>query len=541
MTRTERLRRLGAAPFDLCVVGGGITGAGVARDAAMRGLSVALLEADDYAAGTSSRSSRLIHGGVRYLEHGHLGLVFEASRERRTLLRIAPHLVRPLAFTWPVYRGARIQLWTLEAGLALYDALALFRNVGNHKRLSTRDVREREPALRSDGLVGGARYWDAATNDTRLTLANILAAEEHGAVCVNHCAVVARGDDADGYVRVTAHDGLRDTPVHVRARLVINAAGPWSDAVSTALGATRGAGVLGSKGVHITVPADTVAHRGALTLLAPHDGRVFFVLPAGAFTIIGTTETPTETRPDQVRANEADVHYLIDATRHFFPDSTLTRDAVIAAWAGVRPLAAQHVQGDAASASREHTIARTAPGMLSVTGGKLTTYRAMAADVVEHALTALGRRAAAAPTATTPLPGGDVEELAVAIARAVHAGHAPAVAERLVYSYGSGWVRLDHLVRDDDALGDEIEPGLPYLMAEVVYAARHEHAMTLADVLVRRTHVAFETRDHGRGAAARIAPLLAHELGWDAARSAQALDDYDREASRLFGIDPAPA
>ncbi|MCU0635099.1 MAG: glycerol-3-phosphate dehydrogenase/oxidase [Gemmatimonadaceae bacterium] len=538
MLRADRLARLGAAPFDLCIIGGGITGAGIARDAAMRGLSVALLEADDYAAGTSSRSSRLIHGGVRYLEHGHLGLVFEASRERRTLLRIAPHLVRPLAFTWPVYRGARIQLLTLGAGLTLYDALSLFRNVGNHKRLTAEAVRATEPALRHDGLAGGARYWDAATNDTRLTLANILAAEEHGAVCVNHCAVRHRVDTTGDGQALLAHDAVAGRDVTVRARLIINATGPWSDAVSAALGAGRGTGVLGSKGVHLTVPADTVAHRGALTLLAPHDGRVFFVLPAGAFTIIGTTETPTTGTADQVRATEADVAYLIEATHHFFPNSTLTRDAVIAAWAGVRPLAAQRAQGDAASASREHTIARTAPGVLSVTGGKLTTYRAMAADVVDAACAALGRRLPAAATASTPLPGGDVEELPVEIARVVHAGLAPAVAERLVHAYGSAWVRLEHLVREDDALGDEIEPGLPYLLAEVVYAARQEQAVTLADVLVRRTHVAFETRDHGRAAARRIAPVLGTVLGWDDAACARAIAAYDADATRLFAIDP---
>lgn len=539
MHRRDRLLRLATTSFDLCVIGGGITGAGIARDAAMRGLSVALLERDDFASGTSSRSSRLIHGGVRYLEHGHVGLVFEASRERRTLLRIAPHLVRPLAFTWPVYEGARIQRWTLEAGLTLYDALALFRNVGSHKRLAVDGVLAAEPAVAPDGLVGGARYWDAATSDARLTLATMAGAEEHGAICLNHCRVVGRVATASPAQTVHAVDVLSGEALAIAATVVVNATGPWSDAVNQALGAPGGQAVLGSKGVHIAVPAAHVGNRGALTLLAPNDGRVFFVLPAGPCSIIGTTETVATSSPDAVRATEDDVRYLLDATRHFFPAATLSRASVISAWAGIRPLAASRAHGDSASASREHTIATVAPGVLAVTGGKLTTYRAMAADVVNAVCRVTGRPADSAATATTLLPGGDIGPLPVEIARATHAGHAPAVAEHLIHNYGSAWVRIDALVRDDPTLGDEIESGLPYRLAEVVYAAQHEQAMTLADVLMRRTFIAFETRDNGRGAAQRIAPLVGRVLGWHPAAVAQAVTNYDAEAARIFGIDPS--
>jgi glycerol-3-phosphate dehydrogenase len=540
VTRADRIRRLNAAEVDICVVGGGITGAGIARDAAMRGLSVALLEADDYAAGTSSRSSRLIHGGVRYLEHGHLGLVFESSRERRTLLRTAPHLVRPLAFTWPVYKGARVQRLALGAGLMLYDALALFRNVGSHEQLNATEVGTIEPNVSRESLVGGARYWDAATNDARLTVATVLGAEEHGAICANHCRVVSREAVASGRHRITATDTLHGEQVVIEARVVVNATGPWSDGVNRAIAGASGAGVLGSKGVHIAVPAHHIGNRGAITLLAPQDGRVFFVLPAGACTIVGTTETPADAPPDQIRASEADVMYLIEAARHFFPSSSLSRDSVISAWAGIRPLAATRSQGDASSASREHTIATVAPGVLAVTGGKLTTYRAMAADVVKTIGQTLGRSLPDATTDRTPLPGGDIAELPVEVARAVYAGHSASVAEHLVHAYGSAWVRLDALVKADDSLGDEIEPGLPYLLAEVPYSVRHEHAATLTDLLMRRTFIAFETRDHGRSAARRIAPMFAAELGWTDAEQARAISDYDADASRVFGINPAP-
>jgi glycerol-3-phosphate dehydrogenase len=538
--RADRLSRLAGGAFDLLVVGGGITGAGIARDAAMRGLTVALVEGDDFAAGTSSRSSRLVHGGVRYLEHGHLGLVFEASRERRTLLRIAPHLVRPLAFTWPVYRGARIQRWTLEAGLTLYDALALFQNVGGHKRLAADVLRAEEPLLERRGLVGGARYWDAATSDTRLTLATIRSAEGHGATCLNHCAVVGARRAGGRVTGVEVEDRLTGQRLDVTAALVVVAAGPWTDALSTTLGfGAAGPAVRGSKGVHIAVPAEVVGNMGALTLLHPRDGRVFFVLPAGPFTIIGTTETPAAAGPEAIRADEHDVGYLLDATRAFFPHVRCTRDDVVSAWAGIRPLAAPHATGDAGRASREHTIARPAPGVLAVTGGKLTTYRAMAADVVDAALDALGRSAPRAATHREPLPGGDVDGLAVEVSRAAQAGFTPEVAEHLVHAHGSEWPRVAALVHAEPALGDEIEPGRPPLLAEVVRAARDEQAATLADVLVRRTWIAFETRDHGRSAARRIAPLLGRALGWSADRTAAEVTRYDAEATRLFGIDPA--
>ncbi|HEY9225038.1 MAG TPA: FAD-dependent oxidoreductase, partial [Gemmatimonadaceae bacterium] len=244
--RARQFSALDETQFDLLVIGGGITGCGIARDAALRGLTVALVEKDDFASGTSSRSSRLIHGGVRYLEHGHLHLVFESSAERRRLLRLAPHLVRPLEFTWPVYAGARIPRWKLGAGLMLYDALAMFRNVGRHRRLSRRAVLEHEPALRSEGLCGGASYYDAATDDARLTLANALGAAEVGAVALNHCVVVEQAT-ADGRVTgAIVEDRLTGKRTIVHARAVVSATGPWASA-------TRG-----SKGAHIAVPRDRV-------------------------------------------------------------------------------------------------------------------------------------------------------------------------------------------------------------------------------------------------------------------------------------------
>lgn len=256
-SRRALLATIAAESFDIVVIGGGITGAGVAREAALAGLRTALIERDDFASGTSSRSSRLIHGGVRYLEHGHFALVFESSRERRLLLDLAPHLVRPLSFTWPVYRGARVPLWKVRAGLTLYDALALFRNVHRHDSLRAKEVLALEPALDANGLVGGARYWDAATDDTRLTLTTALAARDAGAVVLNHVSAVAgvrTGAAGTRLTGVAVEDRLTGAAFTIASRVVVNATGPWSDATAALTGSSPAQGVLGSAGAHIAVP-----------------------------------------------------------------------------------------------------------------------------------------------------------------------------------------------------------------------------------------------------------------------------------------------
>ena len=554
MAASHRLAPLADGLFDLLVVGGGITGAGVARDAAGRGLRVALAERDDLASGTSSRSSRLVHGGVRYLEHGHLGLVFEASRERRTLLRLAPHLVRPLAFTWPVYRGARVPRWKLAAGLALYDALALWGNVGRHRVLGAAGVLAREPALAAAGLTGGAAYWDAATDDSRLTLAVALGAEQRGAVVRTHAEVVGLrfAPDRDGArVRASVRGRLPgdDGSVEVRARAVVNCAGPWADGVRALAEPRAPVAVRGAKGVHVLVPADRLGVRGAVTLLGPRDGRVFFALPAGGsaagqFAVIGTTETPADAEPGAVRATAADVAYLLGAANHYFPDARLVPADVVSAWAGLRPLAAAGVGGaGTGSASREHAVHVDPRGVVTATGGKLTTYRSMAADVVDRCAPLLGvGRLPASETARGTLPGGDVADpprgVAAEEAAARAAAGDAAVSRRLAHAHGAAWRRVWALAEADRALGARLDPALPYVLAEFAHAAAHEHARTLADLLVRRAPVAFETRDHGRSAARALAPHVAAALGWDAAAQAEAVAAYDREAARLFAVNP---
>jgi glycerol-3-phosphate dehydrogenase len=537
--RAAALEALATQRFDVLVVGGGITGAGVAREAALRGLAVALVERDDFASGTSSRSSRLIHGGVRYLEYGHVHLVFESSAERRRLLAIAPHLVRPLEFTWPVYRGARLPRWKVSAALTLYDVLALFRNVGRHRELSARGVLAREPALRREGLVGGASYFDAATDDTRLTLANAIGAGEAGAVVVNHAPVVRLLADGGRVAGAVVRDALQGSEVPIAARVVVNATGPWGDALRRLDEPGTAPAVRGSKGAHVAVPAARVGNRGAVTLVSPFDGRVMFVLPAGAHTIVGTTETAADASPNDVRASEADVDYLLRSANAFFPGAHLAREDVVAAWAGLRPLAASHVRGDAGSASREHEIDESARGLVTVSGGKLTTYRVMAAEVVDVVARRLGRpaRRAARRYAALPLPGGDIASLDEECAAAARAIGDAALASHLVHAYGTRWRDVWAATAADATLRDPVAPGLPYVRAELRYGVERELALTLADLLVRRTHVAFETRDNGRSVARAAAAVVAPLLEWDAARVEREIERYDADVERIFRID----
>lgn len=536
--RARAVRALASPEFDVVVVGGGITGAGVARDAARRGLRTALVERDDFASGTSSRSSRLVHGGVRYLEHGWFHLVFEASRERRRLLDNAPHLVRPLRFTWPVYEDQRLARWEIGAGLLLYDVLALYKNVGKHKQLSPAAVADREPKLLTNGLRGGATYWDAATDDARLTLVNALDAERAGAALLNHAEVTDLTRSGDRVTGVVVQDRVSGMTIQVRARTVVNATGPWSDAMRAWEDPDAATGVQGTKGIHLLVPRGRAGNTGAVTLLHPADQRVMFTLPAGAYTIIGTTDTRTTATPDTVRADSSDAAYLLEAVNHYFPSAKLTPGDIVSAWAGIRPLVASSSSGAPSDQSREHEITIGAGGVIGVSGGKLTTYRSMAEEIVDIVADRLRRRHAKSDTAHATLPGGDLPDVTAEVQAACDACADDAVAEHLVRAYGSAWRTVWALgdVRPD--LRQRIVSTSDAIRAELVYAARHEHARTLADVLVRRTHVAFESRDHGISVAADAAAEIAPILGWSETATAAAITDYHAEVARLFTVDP---
>jgi glycerol-3-phosphate dehydrogenase len=525
-------RRFRVEAFDVVVIGGGITGAGAARDAALRGLRVALVEARDFASGTSSRSSRLIHGGVRYLEHGHLHLVFESSRERRTLLRIAPHLVRPLAFTWPVYRGARVSRLKLAMGLGLYDALSMFRNTARHDRLSRVEVLDAEPQLQPEGLQGGARYYDAACDDARLTLANVISAVESGAAVLNHAPATGLefvGGRARG---VRVRDDIAGDSLTIRAKVVVNATGPWSDQVRSFEAPVDRVSVAGSRGAHIAVPRLRVGNRDAVTMLHPADGRVMFTLPAGDQTIVGTTETPTAPGAHDSRASREDVSYLLTGVNAYFPAAQLTDDDVLAAWSGIRPLAQQLSSGDVGSASREHTISRGPRGVIHVTGGKLTTYREMASQVVDQFA---GPEAKHDRTSVLPLPGGEraLEDVRAEAAEIVEDA---AVRDHLVQSYGTRWRNVWDLGESQPELRERIAPTHAVIGAEFVYAVEREMAVTLGDLLIRRTHLAFEMPDQARTLVPRVLPLVNGRSGSTSGEVDRAEPNYHEEIQRTFDV-----
>ena len=514
------MAQLAAHPADLLVIGGGITGAGIARDAAMRGLRTILVDQHDLGFGTSSRSSRLIHGGLRYLEEGDLKLVFEALRERKVLLTTAPHLVRPLPFVFPVHQGDRVPLWKLWAGIWVYDLLATFRNVRWHRLLGKRSLLQAEPMVRERGLVGGVRYYDAQCDDARLVVATARSAIRHGAQVANYILV----EDllrADGQVRgARVRDRLDGSEGTIQAHLVVNATGPWCDRIRRLEDPASPPMLRPTKGVHVMVRRARLGHEAAITLTSPIDGRVMFVLPWGDFSYIGTTDTDTDQGPDEVRANSADIVYLLRSANAAFPNARLSESDVLATWAGLRPLVAPEAAVGASQIPREHLILRGPGGMLSIAGGKLTTYRVMAAELVDQVTEILhqldGRaRPPRPPTDKEPLPGGEVQDLEPLGQPGLELGLPIETVDYLIRCHGTECAAVFNLVRERRELSRPLAAGYPAIEAQVLHAARRELAQRVEDVLIRRLHLYYETSDHGASAARRTAELMGEELGWD--------------------------
>lgn len=532
---------MASEPVDLLVIGGGITGAGIARDAALRGFRVALVDKGDFGGGTSSHSSRLIHGGIRYLEHRDFRLVFEASHERRVLLHIAPHLVRPLPFVFPVYRGSRVPAWKLRAGMWLYDVLAAFGNVKNHRWLSPKQVRRAEPALKDRGLTGAALYWDAQTDDARLVLATMQSAARAGALVANYAEVTSLLTP-DGRVRgAVVRDVLSGETRTVRALVVVNAGGPWVDALRRMDDPAAPPLLRPTKGAHVAVPRRRIGHERAITLFSPIDGRVMFVLPWGDLSYIGTTDTDADAPPDSLRVTADDVTYLLRSANAAFPDAHLAPNDVVSVWVGLRPLLRQDEAASPSQLSREHRVVESAQGLITIAGGKLTTYRVMARDVADRVAARLhqldGRPLAPRPpTDRQPLPGGEAAELDVLLESARARGVSDATARHLVGSYGSEMAAVINLVDRDRSLGEPVAPGRPEIWAEVSHAVEREMALRVQDVLIRRLHLFYELAEQGTAVAAPVAQRMKKLLGWDDVREAEELVDYFRlvERARTF-------
>ena len=531
--RALALRRLGVEPFDLVVVGAGVTGAGVALDAATRGLSVALLEARDLASGTSSRSGKAFHGGLRYLKRLDLGLVRQASRERNLMVgRLCPHLAWPTPFLYPlVHRGWERLL--VGAGLTLYDLLGGRRpeGISRPRHLGRAGVERAAPALSPGRAVGGVQFHDAIVDDARHTMTVVRTAARHGAVVASGVEVTGMLREGAAVVGVRAHDRETGQDLEVRGRRVVNAAGVWADLVQRLAGEAL-LEVRPAKGVHLVVPRDRIEAHTAI--IAPTADSVLVVRPWWRHWIIGTTDTPWDHDRADPAASAADVDYLLTQVNGWLR-TPLSRRDVVGVFAGVRPLLRGKGTSTAAL-SREHAVLEGPPGLITVVGGKYTTYRVMARDTVDAALRSVGSPVVPCVTAATPLVGAD-GWLALCSQRdrlAGEAGLSPGVVDHLLRRYGSLVRELLDVLDERPELGRPLAGAPEYLEAEVVYAATHEGALHLEDVLARRTHVAMETADRGLEAAGRAAELMGEALGWDGSRREREVAAYGRgvEADR---------
>ncbi len=531
------------APYDLVIVGGGITGAGIARDAAHRGLRAVVVEKRDFGSGTSSKSSKLVHGGLRYLEQGELKLVFEGTNERALQMRKAPHLVRPVPFLFPVYKNARRGLEVVNIGLWIYDALAMFRSHKLHNTYRGAKVRALEPALRTDGLVGGIEYYDCLTDDARLVLENVLDARTLGAEALSYTRATSLVRDEVGRVcGVRVKDELTGAERELRTRCVVMAAGPWTDRLLGDLGVDFGRKLIApTKGVHIVVDHAKLPVQRAITMTT-RDRRVFFCIPWVERTVVGTTDTYFDGDPEDVAADLADVQYLCDAANGYFPDAKLGPDDVISTWAGLRPLIAPDHTARASDVSREHEVFVRDDGIIVIAGGKLTTYRRMAKEACDRAVDWLMDRGDAALEGRTikkcrtkhrSLPGAQGMEQhsqkgvqAIAARLADLAGIDARVAEHLSQTYGMRAESVALRGLSDKSLLTRINADLPYVWAEVDHAVETDLARTVEDVLVRRIPLCLRGRDQGLDVADTIAARMAAKLGWSDAERARQIAGY---------------
>lgn len=516
--------------FDLIVIGAGINGLAIARDAATRGCSVLVLDKGDIASGTTSWSTRLIHGGLRYLEHYEFALVRESLRERERLLGNAPHLVKPCPLLLPIYEGAKRGPALIRAGMVLYDALSWDKSLPRHRMFSASETRNRAPSLDPDGLRGGALYYDAqASYAERLAVEQAISAREHGAVVLTYCRVdriLATGAVVDG---VEATDLLSGDRFRARGRTVVNVAGPWIDAVLAGAppGAENARYIGGTKGSHLVVAPFPGAPRDALYYEAKQDRRAVFVVPWLGMFLIGSTDIRYTGDLDDVRADESEIAYLLGETNALLPGAKLTRDDILYTYCGVRPLPYQ-AAGSEGAISRSHVIHTHAPslrGLWSIIGGKLTTHRSLAEEMVDRLMPELGKTAPCR-TARLPLPGAaGIEVEAFRAGLIAVSGLPEATTSRLVDVYGRRAEHVLALARTDARLAEPFDQETGAIAAEVVFAVRDEHAVHLTDVLLRRTMVGLAPHA-GIGPDEAAADVAVEHLGWDVARAGDEVAAY---------------
>jgi glycerol-3-phosphate dehydrogenase len=527
--RTDAIKSLRDDQFDILVIGGGINGVGIALDAASRGLKVALVEMADFASGTSSRSSKLIHGGLRYLEQYDFKLVREALQERELMVTtLAPHLVKPVSFLYPLTEKFKERTY-VGAGMALYDALRGFkRALPWHKHISQRELSEIAPSLRLDLITGGYQYFDAQVDDARHTMMIARTAAKYGAVITTRTSckqLIKKGRRVEGALIQDLESGAE---FEVRAKSTIMAAGVWTDPLYESFGVKPGYRVRMSKGAHIVVPGNAI--KSTTGVIIKTDLSVLFIIPWGDKWIVGTTDTDYESDRSSPLASREDVNYILaQANRVLEPK--LERSQVIGVFAGLRPLVSSDPDSPTTELSREHVVDHPVPGFVTIAGGKYTTYRVMSEDAVNSAVADLKRLVPDSCTETLAIVGAD--------------GYSVLLnkADELAREYGISKETIDHLLNRHGALFSEVlEPALsdkslldplidqlPYLKAEILYAVTHEGARSVDDVLSRRTRINFEAKDQGLGAAKEVASIIGRVLGWSAAQSNESIKNYEKQ------------
>ena len=523
--RAEALERLATGELDVLVIGGGVVGAGAALDAATRGLTVGLVEARDFASGTSSRSSKLFHGGLRYLEQFNFALVFEALRERDLVLNtLCPHLARPVPFIYPLEK--RIDRGYVGLGIGVYDVIGAGRGVPGHLRhLGRRKTMESFPSGKRGAIRGAVRFYEGQVDDARHTMMLARTAADFGALCVNSTRVVGFLREGDRVVGVVARDLEGGAEFEIRARQVINAAGVWTDEIQEMVGGRGQFQVRASKGVHLVVPRNRI--NSATGIITRTEKSLLFIIPWGSHWIIGTTDTDWALDLAHPAASATDIDYLLTHVNKLLADP-LTRDDVVGVYAGLRPLLAG--ESDSTSKlSREHAVSSPVRGLTMIAGGKYTTYRVMGKDAVDAAVHGLERTVPASCTERVPLAGADgypgawnSRELI-----AERAGLRTSTIEHLLGRYGTLLSELLELIEQEPDLGLPLAGAGEYLRAEAYYAVSHEGARHLEDVLTRRTRISIEVPDRGIAAAREVAELIAPLLGWDAEAVAGELAHYD--------------
>jgi len=514
--RAAAWKRLASKQFDVLVIGGGVTGAGTALDAATRGLSTALVEQRDFGSGTSSRSSKLFHGGLRYLEQMNFDLVREALKERELMLsRIAPHLVKPVSFLYPLTNRGWERPY-VTAGLTLYDSMGGARSVPRHKQLSRTGALKLAPALKRDSLTGGLLYYDAQADDARHTLTTVRTAAAYGATVVSSARVVDLLRAGERVVGAVVEDVETGERTEVRASAVINCTGVWTDDIQTMAGGRGRFHVRASKGVHIVVARDRINSETGLILRT--EKSVLFVIPWNTHWIVGTTDTDWDLDLSHPAATKADIDYILEHINAVLK-VPLTHEDIQGVYAGLRPLLSGESE-DTSQLSREHAVARPQPGLISIAGGKYTTYRVMAADAVDAAREDIGGDVPGSVTEFIPLSGA---EGYVALVNQIDrlARHQDLPVWRITHlleRYGSLVHELFALAEDDRSLYEPLPGAEEYLKVEVLYAATHEAALHLDDLLARRTRISIETPSRGIDCARAVAEIVAPVLGWDAER-----------------------